>query len=100
MSHASHYDSAADVPVHACNRLVLKGGVLMQTANRITMLVLGSALLLEVVGFLGAEGLLLHHNLKLLWCACSLLMLASVADCSYVVHLQPHSFAVWLCIRC
>lgn len=38
-----------------------------QTANRITMLVLASALLLEVVGFLGAEGLLLHHNLKLLW---------------------------------
>ena len=38
-----------------------------QTAHLIMTMVLLSAVLLEVVGFLGAEGWLLHHHLKLLW---------------------------------
>lgn len=38
-----------------------------QTANRIILLVLMSAALLEAVGFLGAMGVLLHNDLKRLW---------------------------------
>lgn len=40
----------------------------MQTANRIILLVLLSVALLEAVGFLGAKGILLHTDLKTLWC--------------------------------
>jgi hypothetical protein len=39
----------------------------MQTAHLIMVVVLVAAILLEVIGFLGAEGWLLHHHLKLLW---------------------------------
>lgn len=48
----------------------------MQTARLIMVMVLVAAILLEVVGFLGAEGWLLHHHLKLLWCVFSAQLMA------------------------